>query len=210
LKKRGKPELRALAGAKRRTPVAPFPDLHLLHRRHYGVTPLNCGAYAEAASVNLSRHHTPPIQVRVRNGKTSVSRTMAWSVPTPRELAAWANVEDTTRDGAYAVAFAATEMELGLVAIRRAENRSGADYYVDVPGKSPKRSRAGAPTPVLNLENALRLEVSGTHGDELVINSRLKEKLRQTQDARRGPAVACVVGFRECLVLLQSIADGDA
>ena len=59
------------------------------------------------------------------------------------------NADDATRDGAYSLSLAAIESTLNLVAISRAETRSGADYYV------------GAPDAV-NLEDAFRLQISGT------------------------------------------------
>jgi len=45
-----------------------------------------------------------------------------------RELAAWANADDATRDGAYAIALGALEAGFGLLATSRAETLTGADY----------------------------------------------------------------------------------
>jgi hypothetical protein len=88
------------------------------------------------------------------------------------------------------------EKELGLVAISRADTRTGADYYLGMPED-------------LDLEGAFRLEVSGVdQGDASVIRRRLKEKEAQ---ARRGdsclPAYACVVGFREASALVSIVED---
>jgi hypothetical protein len=74
----------------------------------------------------------------------------------------------------------------GLVAVRRAETRTGADYYLGEPNSTFE-----------DLELSFRLEVSGTdEGSDAVIRGRLREKLDQ---AKRGnsnlPAIASVVGF---------------
>ncbi len=109
---------------------------------------------------------------------------------------AYANTIDTTEWGAYAVSFAAIELEAGLVAIQRAETLSGADYYV-------------APIAAANddLEDALRLEVSGTDaGARSMCRTRLNKKIDQTRSAGHSvPAMASVVGFSEKLVLVSGI-----
>jgi hypothetical protein len=85
-------------------------------------------------------------------------------------------------------------VELGLLAVQRAETRTGADYYM-------------APVPVTSLETAYRLEVSGVdHGDEKAVKRRLSEKVQQ---ARRGssnlPAIAAVVGFLERRIEIERV-----
>jgi len=80
----------------------------------------------------------------------------------------------------------------GLVAVSRAETRTGADYYL------------GARDAVLeDLEASIRLEVSGTdEGGQSAINSRLKQKFEQANDGRSNlPAMASVVGFRALQVI---------
>ena len=74
----------------------------------------------------------------------------------------------------------------GLVAVRRAETRTGADYYVGEP-------EAG----LEDLEASFRLEISGTdEGNESCIISRLREKLTQASKGNSNlPAIASVVGF---------------
>src|SRR5437588_8023307 len=100
-----------------------LPALERLHERHPGLTPAVGQSYAEAASICLSRHHQPPVEFEVAqrpNGPAAL-RGVTWLPPGARELAAWANADDATRDGAYAVALAALEAELGLLAVSRAE-----------------------------------------------------------------------------------------
>lgn len=140
--------------------------------------------YGDAARVCLSRHHDPPIDVTIHNDDSQSVRTVSWDKPDVAVGRAWNNADDATTAGAYAVALAAVEAELGLLAVARADTRTGADYYLNT----------GA---LRDLEAAYRLEVSGVdHGTLGDINRRLREKVDQ---ARRGksnlPAIAAVVGF---------------
>jgi hypothetical protein len=171
--------------------ILPF---HRLAERHPGLTPAIGESCTEAARVCLDRHHTSPIVVSIdRPDAEALAKVLAeWSESTARERQAWANETDTTEQGAYAVALAAVELD-GLVAVRRAETRTGADYYI---------SALGAPTD--DLENCLRLEVSGVdRGDEHVVNQRLHQKVMQAlSGASNLPALAAVVGFRACLIAL--------
>jgi hypothetical protein len=129
------------------------------------------------------------------DGKESV-RSLQWSAPDDTAQRSWGNRDDATRDGAYVVSLAVVEQELGLVALSRADIRTGADWYIGRPG-SP------------DLEEAFRLEVSGVdEGDAADIRRRLRRKEDQ---AARGdsflPAYAGVVGFREAAVLVSLVGD---
>lgn len=90
------------------------------------------------------------------------------------------------------LALASVELE-GLVAVRRAETGSGADYYIAAPG-----------IPSDDLEDCLRLEVSGVdRGDESTVYLRLRQKIQQTLSGSSSlPAIAAVVGFRSRVVAL--------
>jgi len=178
----------------RNKPTPRFPNLEKLHKRHNGLTEAVCTCYAEAARVCLSRHHEPPTKVAVKNGTLQGVRSLYWRPPGDRESQAWANRDDATRDGAYSMSIAAVEVECGFLAVARAETRTGADYYV------AKRRTA-------DLENAYRLEVSGTEaGDESVVKARLKQKVEQAKAGESDrPAIACVVGFREKIVAIAEV-----
>lgn len=177
---------------------AELPDLRSIQDpRHPGVTEALCHTYAEAAEVCLSRHHPPPqtsLDVECL-GKRSV-RLLSWSQPTPTAMRSHGNRDDATRDGAYAVSLAVVERELGMVALCRADIRTGADWYV---------GRPGAP----DLEEAHRLEVSGLDGGDVSeIRRRLRAKEAQVSDGQSYlPAFASVVGFRVGLVLLSRVAE---
>jgi hypothetical protein len=163
--------------------------------RHPGITDALCEAMTEAAEVALARHHAPPAtDFAVSCGGMDRKRQLGWKPPTEAMLRAWNNRDDTTRDGAYIVAIAAVEAEMGLVALMRAETRTGADYYVGHVGAS-------------DLEQALRLEVSGVDsGDLPTIRRRLTQKIEQTREGESNlPAISGVVGFREAVVLVSDV-----
>src|SRR3954468_19220116 len=147
-------------------PNLPFHDLAA---RHPGLTSSIGGCYTEAARVCLDRHHEPPTEVRFdRLRADSVNDAIAdWEITTEQERDAWANEIDATEQGAYAFALATVELTEGMVAVRRAETGTGADYYIAMPGD-----------PRDDLENCLRLEVSGVdRGDEQVVKNRLRQKI---------------------------------
>ena len=92
------------------------------------------------------------------------------------------------------------EVEEQLVAVKRAETLTGADWYVAPIGTTPD-----------DLENCFRLEVSGVDaGSRAAIAARLQQKVEQT---RRGasnlPAIASVVGFKEKSIAIQKVSDGE-
>ena len=172
--------------------------LEALHERHPGLTASLGGTFFEAASVCLSRHHESPIDMSIVCNGGASTQLVEFPKPDTHVLNAWANDIDTTEWGAYGVSLAAVEIEEELVAIRRAETLTGADWYV-----APIGTEAG------DLENCFRLEVSGTDvGGPSVIEIRLRHKIDQT---RRGasnlPAIAAVVGFKEGVIAIQRVSD---
>ena len=83
-----------------------------------------------------------------------------------------------------------------MVAVHRAETKTGADYYIAPIGEELE-----------DLENWWRLEVSGTHSDKSTVKRRLRIKLDQGKS--KLPALAAVVGFQVQLILLQTV-DGSS
>jgi hypothetical protein len=169
---------------------------HNLAERHPGVTPAIGDGYTEAARVCLDRHHISPVGIVIQRSKSSepkVREVLAvWEETTQRERHALANVTDATETGAYGLALAAVEFE-GLVAVRRAETGTGADYYLSRPGMTTD-----------DLEGCIRLEVSGVdRGDERAVQLRLRQKIQQTLLGSSSlPAIAAVVGFRSRVIAL--------
>jgi hypothetical protein len=170
-----------------------------MHERHRALTPAVAANYEEAASVCLARHHSSPVAIALSDNDSVTQAEASWSEPDARVRDAWANELDATRDAAYACVIAGVEEARGLVAVRRAENGTGADYYIGPPGSG-----------VDDLESCLRLEVSGTDkGDERQVLRRLGEKVEQ---ARSGvsilPAIAGVVGFAAKILLIRDVREG--
>lgn len=162
----------------------PFPELNALHERHHALTKPMCEVLAEAAWVCMSRHHESPKDLIVATSSENVF-SMSWTRPDQRQEAAHANMNVATDMGACSVSIAGVECALGLYAISRCENRTGADYWLDL-DKERK-----------DLETGIRLEVSGVdHGGKAPIGARVREKIRQTQrGVPRTIAYAAVVGF---------------
>jgi hypothetical protein len=171
-------------------------ELANLEARHYGVTAAIAAGYAEAAAVCLDRHHSPPQRLSLRDGNDNEDSIVEWQPADERTLGAWANRDDATEAGAYGVALAAVELTRGIVAVRRAETRTGADYYLGNPD-----------APADDLESSLRLEVSGTDaGTESAIMARLRQKVSQASSGNSNlPAIATVVGFAALQVVTADV-----
>jgi hypothetical protein len=169
-----------------------------LATRHPGLTVAVASYFAEAARVCLDRHHKSPTDFRIEGENGHLEADVTWDESDARTRAAWANDIEATESGAYACVLAALELSEQLVAVHRAETRTGADYYVATVGSAPG-----------DLEGCFRLEVSGVDsGGQAVVESRLRSKVAQT---RRGnsnlPALAGVAGFRARLILFQYLRD---
>jgi hypothetical protein len=119
---------------------------------------------------------------------------VAWRRPSLAAQRAFNNRDDATRDAAYILALAAIEAELGLVAVARAETRTGTDYYVAPPGST-------------DLESAYRVEVSGVDAQSTAtVYRRLGAKIDQARAGHSNlPALASVVAFLHQLILIASV-----
>jgi len=170
--------------------------LDSLSNRHTGLTSALGDAFVEAASVCLSRHHKSPIEIMIDGLAERTVCTAEWMQPDARTNTAWANVNDTTEAGAYAVSLASIELAEGLVAVGRAETLTGADYYVAPVGAAAE-----------DLEQCIRLEISGTDkGTDSEISARLAKKVSQARNGVSNlPAIASVVGFGERKVVFERV-----
>jgi hypothetical protein len=180
--------------------ILPSLPLDGLADRHTGLTPALADCYVEVARVCLDQFHTSPKEFTVEDDEREFIAKVAWNLTNDRDRNAWANTDDAVRDGAYAFAIATVEMARGLFAVRRAETRTGADYYIALADRDQE-----------DMENWLRLEVSGTNSkSKSEVKSRLRSKLEQ---AKRGnsnlPALASVIGFRVQLILLQTVDEAS-
>lgn len=160
-----------------------------------GLTQAIADCFYEAACVCLDRHHSPPQEFDLRVDSFEQKSLVRWKRTDNRSRRAWANENDTTRDGAYACALAATELSLGLCAVSRAETLTGADYYIGHREQSTE-----------DLENCFRLEVSGTDLGTNEVNRRLGQKKKQVLNGNSNlPGITAVVGFRVKLVAMQKV-----
>ncbi len=176
----------------------PLINIEDLANRHYGLTTSVAGSYVEAARVCLDRHHQSPAHVRITKLSGDKIAVLTWEPADDRTRDAWANRDDATRDGAYGCLIASVEVSEGLFAVKRAETKTGADYYVAPAGKT-----------VEDLEDCWRLEVSGLDkGNESAVARRLREKVQQTkQGSSNLPAIAGVIGFEILRVLIEYVND---
>jgi hypothetical protein len=172
--------------------------IHGLADRHRGLTQPIGETYTEAARVCLDRHHTSPVDFKIDDTGLERDATAEWEGTDELTRNAWANDTDATEAGAYACALAALELARGMVAVRRAETKTGADYYVALPGGGEE-----------DLEDCIRFEVSGVDTGLISrLRQRLQAKLDQTAAGVSNlPAVAGIVGFKAKLILLKSLGD---
>ena len=160
----------------------PTLSIHDMEQRHHGLTKAIADMYTEAATVCLDRHHQSPTDFNLNGSGVRSEAVLEWRRSDARTRGAWANEIDATEAGACACALAAVELIDGLVAIHRAETKTGADYYIAPKGTSAE-----------DLQKWLRFEVSGVDsGSESIVNKRLKDKLAQAaagkSDLPRWPA----------------------
>lgn len=166
-----------------------------LWTRHVGLTEAVASAYIEAARVCLDRHHESPKEFRLIDDSDESNANVLWDVTDDRVKRAWANTEDATRDGAYAMAIASAELSRDLVAVQRAETKTGADYYV-----APRDAALD------DMESLIRLEVSGTDLDQYQVGYRVTQKVAQAKKGDSNlPALAAVVGFKASVISLKSV-----
>lgn len=172
---------------------------HNMSERHPGLSAPLAEANTEAACVCLDRHHRSPTDFDiVKQGEATDAVVVEWARVDDRTRGAWANEIDATEAGACACVLAAVELSDGLVAVRRAETKTGADYYIGPAG-----------TQAEDLEDCLRLEVSGVNRGQLAtVTRRLDQKLQQAlAGASNLPAIAGVVGFEARVICLSRVEE---
>ncbi len=168
--------------------------------RHRGLTQAIADCLLEGARVCLDRHHKSPVDFTIDKSGGQMKAVAEWEQTDERTRGAWKNEIDTTEAGACACTLAAVELSDGLVAVHRAETRTGADYYVAPAGET-----------IEDLEDCVRLEVSGVdRGDLGLISRRLNEKISQVRSGDSNlPAMAGVTGFRSRVILLSAVEKHD-
>lgn len=164
--------------------------------RHPGLTGALGDSYSEAACVCLARYHAPPVSALISYHGTQHISVSGFALPSASVCNAYANELDATETGAYAMSLAAVEVVADLVAVRRAETLTGADWYLAPIGSA-----------TTDLETCVRLEVSGSgSGTAKDLQRRLDEKIAQTLRGQSNlPAIASVVGFSELRILISTL-----
>lgn len=181
-------------------------EISTLHLHHPGIASEIADGYAMTAAVCMSRHHTSPKDWAVQmDSLPAVQYQVTWPLPSAAAIRSCANDQEATRDGAYCLALAAADAHLSLVALRRSEQGSGADFYLIPVGASVSAD------PHLDFERAdlVRLEVSGIDDDDdPKMRQRIREKVEQAATGRSPfPAVAGIVGFRTARVVFRRVRD---
>ncbi len=118
--------------------------IHDMANRHSGLTEAIAKNLTEGARVCLDRHHQPPVEFQISNLGKKTEAVVKWETTDERTRRAWANEIDTTEAGACACTLAAVELSRGFVAVRRAETRTGADYYMAPAGTQPRILRTAS------------------------------------------------------------------
>lgn len=179
----------------------PCLEIANLHLRHPGIPPGLSLSYHEVAVVCLERHHTSPATWVVEVWQQREARyRVEWAQSTDTVRRGYANSDDATRDGAYALALSAADHELNLTAFLRSDTRTGCDWYL-APGGGD-----GAELD-LDSEGVVRLEVSGIDRDDRArLLARVSRKLDQLAAvASAMESIAGVVGFGSGTIMFRSL-----
>jgi hypothetical protein len=179
-------------------------DIYNLHVRHPGMAREITDNYAVNAAVCMERHRSSPRVWSVQMDQTlAEGYLVVWNPPTPAQLRSCANQDDATRDGAYGLALAAVDAHAGFVALRRAEGRSGVDFYLIPDGAEISDSHDID----IDRDDLVGLEVSGIDDDtDRVVRARVREKVEQVRAGKSsGPSIVGVVGFRTARVMFVTV-----
>ncbi len=157
------------------------------------ITPVFGATIAEACAVCLSdRKHPQGINLIVE-GDLQAKFKLYWQPVTPQMIRCWNDLEFTTEQAAYGIAFMTLTKLTDFTVIERSRKGTGFDYWL---GSDTNDSK-------LPFQNKARLEVSGIRsGDEKRINVRVKQKLEQTKPSDGiFPAYIFVVEFSKPIVI---------
>ena len=179
-------------------------DIYSLHVRHPGMAREITDNSAVNAAVCMERHSGSPRVWSVQIDQEPLGEYLVtWDLPTPAQLRSCANQDDATRDGAYGLALAAVDAHAGLVALRRAEGRSGVDFYLVPDGAEIPDSHDYD----IDRDDLISLEVSGINDDtDRVVRARIREKIEHVRAGMRScPSIVGVVGFRRARVIFLTV-----
>lgn len=160
-------------------------DLNDLSKGLPAITPNYGAGLAEAGAVCLEdQGHSHGVTLSV-NGSFNEAFETHWSAVTEQMRRCWNDLEFTTEQGAYGVAFLIISAITDFTVIERSRKGTGFDYWL------------GHEEEDLPFSNKARLEVSGIrNGDNQTVRKRVKRKLNQTNISDGSlPALVVVVEF---------------
>jgi len=170
-----------------------------LHEAHPGYTQVLHDSYCESARVCLGQFHASPTDIIVEVHDETHNDQLIWEATDQQTRNAQANLSDAACNGAYAISILCVERKFRFVAVGRAEELTGADWYIAPPGLGV--DELGAPD--LDCEDVLRLEVSGTVTGPT--GARVTKKKKQLKDGQSSiPGIASIVGFKRPIVIITS------
>lgn len=164
------------------------------------ISKVRCDAFVEACKVCLEQQqHRPGIELNVE-GIAELNFSLFWQTPVTEETRrSWEDAEETTEEGACALAFWVVLEMHDLTVIRRSRKSTGFDYWL---------ARAEGEL----FQEAARLEISGIRqGTDAMIKTRARDRGRQTQQSdtvfSHLPAYIVVVEFShpKCLVEVRHV-----
>lgn len=172
--------------------LLPLKDLHLRHRALRSEA--RARSFLEAAQFCLAMQgFTPPEEFQVQDEDESELIRVEWEPIGDDCKNSWRNDPKAIEEGACTLAIAAVELRRGLYAWEIPPRGTHVDYYL-------------APQDAEDLEEAWRLEVSGTVCNQAEVRKRLHQKIRQASKGKSSwPALACVVGFKVRMIMMQTI-----
>jgi hypothetical protein len=160
--------------------------------------------FAGAAAVCMQRFDTSPRVWSLQSDQDqSVEYEIPWREPSDADRRTYNNDDEATELGACAVALAAADIHLQLVAYARAEPRTGVDFYLCLPGN---REVTGIVSYDLDHRDVVGLEVSGISEDsDAKMNARIRRKIAQIRsDKSPDRAIAGVVGFQSARIIFRT------
>ena len=108
-------------------------------------------------------------------------------------LRCWNDIEYTTEQAAYGIAFLVIQELTDYTVIERSRRGTGFDYWLGKKGETNE----------LPFQNAVRLEVSGIRkGDDSRVKARVKLKVEQVSPTDDIPAYIVVVEFSNPLAFI--------
>ena len=171
--------------------TVPEINLESLYEGMPAVTPAYGKCLAEAGAVCLDEvGHQCGVELQVK-GLHKTKYRLLWPEVTPQMKNCYNDLQDSTENGAYGLAFLLIKQLTDYTVIQRSRKGPGFDYWLGREGNSL-------------FQNTARLEVSGIlKGTASKIASRVKQKLAQVSPSDgTSPAYIVVVEFGNPLSLV--------